>query len=460
MIQPWLVAAVVVGVASARLPTSVEADRGGVVDVMDHGAKGDGVTDDSAAINRAIATVPNGGMVWFPPGTYLHGGTINSGDKTVRLAGTGWVHRANDPFGNPSWTSSALFGGSVIRFTGPGDGIVVAAARGTHKVIMEDLALIGSGRGASVGVNIGTSTIATVQSYLKNVGIFNFAIGLKMRRTYEATVIHTAIRGCETGLAVDDSSNQNAFYNLEVQHCKTGIAIVGGNSNNFYSGLLQNLTADGLVVTDANVMEFRGFHFENHGTLDGYDIRIETTGSTSNLLFSNNRITQPSSREGGVLVNGGVSAVFLGNRVLNGRFRVTASATNTVLLFNNFGVAAYTNDSSSTVRFDTALNLRRTTLAYRPTVAIDASVGNLFVLTVTDGRPFTVTNPTNGTIGQMITLTIRNASGGDLGGMRWDTSYRLAPWTSPASNRSRSVSLTFDGRYWVEVSRTPADVPN
>ena len=42
------------------------------VSVLDFGAKGDGVTDDSNAINRALHSVvrKGGGQVIFPPGTY------------------------------------------------------------------------------------------------------------------------------------------------------------------------------------------------------------------------------------------------------------------------------------------------------------------------------------------------------------------------------------------------------
>lgn len=42
------------------------------INVKDHGAKGDGVTDDRAAIASAIAAQPPvGGTLYFPPGTYM-----------------------------------------------------------------------------------------------------------------------------------------------------------------------------------------------------------------------------------------------------------------------------------------------------------------------------------------------------------------------------------------------------
>lgn len=48
-----------------------------VYNVKDYGAVGDGVTDDTAAINAAIAAVPiYGGEVYFPAGVYIITGTI------------------------------------------------------------------------------------------------------------------------------------------------------------------------------------------------------------------------------------------------------------------------------------------------------------------------------------------------------------------------------------------------
>ena len=67
---------------------SVQAKLRESVSVMDFGAVGDGVTDDSAAIQAAIDAVGAGGRVFFPAGTYGISSPINM--KTQRnLVGVG-----------------------------------------------------------------------------------------------------------------------------------------------------------------------------------------------------------------------------------------------------------------------------------------------------------------------------------------------------------------------------------
>lgn len=62
----------------------------GVYNVKVYGAKGDGLTDDSAAIQAAVvAAEVAGGIVYFPAGTYIIGTTILVG-VGIRLVGAGW----------------------------------------------------------------------------------------------------------------------------------------------------------------------------------------------------------------------------------------------------------------------------------------------------------------------------------------------------------------------------------
>lgn len=65
--------------------------EGPQVDVRAHGAKGDGTTDDTSAIQEAINSLPNGGVVFFPTGTYKVTATLNlTSSDNVRLIGNGW----------------------------------------------------------------------------------------------------------------------------------------------------------------------------------------------------------------------------------------------------------------------------------------------------------------------------------------------------------------------------------
>src|SRR5688500_9138946 len=62
------------GTGSSLSPNDVfrPSTRFTLINPQDHGAKGDGTTDDAAALEKAFAAVPaGGGIVLFPAGTYL-----------------------------------------------------------------------------------------------------------------------------------------------------------------------------------------------------------------------------------------------------------------------------------------------------------------------------------------------------------------------------------------------------
>ncbi|EBA12316.1 glycosyl hydrolase family 28-related protein [Roseobacter sp. CCS2] len=65
--------------------SAFQGDLSGLVDVRDYGAKGDGVTDDSAAFNAADAAA-NGRTVMVPEGDYLLEGNVTM-DNPVRFVG-------------------------------------------------------------------------------------------------------------------------------------------------------------------------------------------------------------------------------------------------------------------------------------------------------------------------------------------------------------------------------------
>ena len=56
---------------SGAVATTVQSKLRQLVSVMDFGATGDGATDDTTAISNAIQSMTNGGILYFPSGTYL-----------------------------------------------------------------------------------------------------------------------------------------------------------------------------------------------------------------------------------------------------------------------------------------------------------------------------------------------------------------------------------------------------
>lgn len=85
--------------------------------VVDYGATGDGVTDDRAAIQRAIDDAAVlGGCVYFPPGTYICGKNganpysfLLNAKSDIRFLGTGWGGAVLKQSGNAGTGAYSLF---------------------------------------------------------------------------------------------------------------------------------------------------------------------------------------------------------------------------------------------------------------------------------------------------------------------------------------------------------------
>jgi hypothetical protein len=112
------------------------------------------------------------------------------------------------------------------------------------------------------------------------------------------------------------------------------------------------------------------------------------------------------------------------------------------------------------IELGNALQHKQVALAYSANIATNARAGNAFVVTPTNGSAYTMTNPTNLVEGQFITYTQVNTTGGALGGCTWDTIFKLAAWTQPATGFQRSITFKYNGANLIEVSRNTADVPN
>ena len=105
-----------------------------------------------------------------------------------------------------------------------------------------------------------------------------------------------------------------------------------------------------------------------------------------------------------------------------------------------------------------------TTLTYGVSIAIDASLGNDFVVSITDAVAFAIAAPTNPPptgFDQVINLTFRNTSGGAHGAGTFNAVFKTqGAFPAIATGNSRTFSFRWNGTNWVEFWRTAADVAN
>lgn len=84
--------------------------------VKNYGATGNGITDDTAAIQAALAAIPStGGVLYFPAGQYLYSGSTLSLNKKVTVMGDGGASGFIDvPGASVTSLSTILFGSETV----------------------------------------------------------------------------------------------------------------------------------------------------------------------------------------------------------------------------------------------------------------------------------------------------------------------------------------------------------
>ncbi len=234
----------------AQMPSSTISGNIFTVDVRDFGARGDGIADDTAAINRAIAHLkekrksidafPIGPKLIFPPGIYLVKSSIN----LTNLQILNMVLEGN---------------GSVI--VGACAGEPVIDAMGSRWLMVRDLVIIGDQLSMpSVGIQIGRTTDAVADNHrfvdLKVVGHFGLAclVNVAAETTgfdhiflwnYNKNInsycliqdglnhFRTASKfvATRTEQDRDDSFNENEFINCDFRHAGGGIPIFLGETS-------------------------------------------------------------------------------------------------------------------------------------------------------------------------------------------------------------------------------------
>ena len=217
--------------------------------VMDFGAKGDGVTDDSAAIQAAIdSLLTTGGIVYFPPGIYLIGIGLatmasiylqGSGENSSFIKASAAIDMVTIPPGAYYWYIEKLgFLGNSLATTGIKLNGDMAAnhqcgwARISDVVIRDCIIGIDARRGYFIHYD---------RVYLMR----NTSYGLKLTLGGQFNQFYGWLQNNGKDIYVDSTTNNNKFYGLWVNdvtgtnYNQCNIHVDGGVSN-YFEGQLEN----------------------------------------------------------------------------------------------------------------------------------------------------------------------------------------------------------------------------
>jgi len=316
---------------TGSVATNVEDKLAQTVSVKDFGAVGDGITDDTTAIQNAIDSLPasKGGRIYFPQGIYAISSTIDISNMfSVSLYGD--AGSANTFQGNTSvqwrWTGTAG-SGPVLDMTGANacevanisfyaindafDGTVINLDNGASNpsgnyiqgcVFLGDTAL----SAISEMIKLSTALVTTIERCF-------FRYGQYQIRSSGASVNTTRISDCwfqestVAAIGLDDSSattiTSNVFETIDIGAIKAnGLANGLAITNNWMGDTLASFSG---TIIDLSAATGRGA-FISGNTIQGNTLStaISLNASTYDyrgITISNNKISGGTGIDGGYL---------------------------------------------------------------------------------------------------------------------------------------------------------------
>ena len=259
---------------------TVPRELGSILDdslnVKDFGAVGDGITDDTAAIQQAIAdqwariaanplsSLSARNVINFPAGTYVVSDTINlypyitlSGEGPehtaikLSIGAAGPVFRTADSLGQTG-SNIGLNGAILPRYiTLSNIRIDCSNSNSNQALLLQRCSYI-----SVISVSIIASWKSGIDPNAASGGILIESLGSSAFTTTNFSFIDMAISQCSYGLLCSDSVQRIIMNTSQIKFSYYGCQLLGGSSGprfvNFTQNFFQNITSYGIEVATFN----------------------------------------------------------------------------------------------------------------------------------------------------------------------------------------------------------------
>jgi len=369
---------------------TVESKLQDIVSVKDFGAVGNGVADDTAAIQAAInAVATDGGTVYIPSGTYLVSSTLLVSNSSVYIRGAGMY--------NTVITRNSPSYGNTVFFNGGGSDATLIIGAGIADLSIKTTGLMSSGSHLAMD---GVTRFEVSNVYAEN-GFTNFSFAAATAGTITNTyTLGTNLYG---GSGVNRSYVR--FIDSSGGYSKKDCGDVFVNNFNWRANTSNQLYNLGLEITCADGLWFNNGHIGNTVTANIY---INSSNALPlNLVFFDN-VMSDEGVGNSCVITGSSSANFAAIKFTGCEFKsggnpafcafgitVQPSCTVDELQFSNCliqefgstGISLQSTVSGSTT-FDGCIVKGNGRTSSAPGYSISPSVSNISIVGGVSGRAY------------------------------------------------------------------------
>lgn len=267
------------------------------INVRDHGAIGDGVTDDTVAIQSIINNAGEYTRIYFPTGKYLLTSAITI-NKPVYLYGDGFGQTSNN-------TNGSSAGATTIIFKTQTNGFVVNSGNYIFNVTISDMEIVGSNM-CTNGISLYSGVMCNLLNLhireCQNSGILitnNIDYLCQFNRVCNYDYVYGTTSATENSAALKISGNadklvtQNYIENIR-SLCKNNAIVLSNTDNNVFTKCFgYSINSKMLLITDNannNYFDYITGQVEqknsyanvlNHWTSEGATMKMDDTNPIS-----------------------------------------------------------------------------------------------------------------------------------------------------------------------------------